>query len=310
MAEGELNRQQRKMSPMVGLVIGVTAVSTASTFIRLAQVWVPSLALAAWRLTFASVLIAPFALIFCRKEWRRLGARDWLFVVASGTMLALHFYTWITSLAMTSVAASVVLVSTNPLFVGVLSHFVLGERLSSRMVTGMVIAVLGSAIIGLGDLGQGSHQLVGDLLALAGALTVAVYMLIGRRLRARLSLLGYIFPVYGVAALVLMAMALVVEVPLGGYPSEAWMWLVLLALIPQILGHSSFNWALGHLRATFVSLAVLAEPIGSTLLAWLVLHESPTLMTALGAPLVLAGIAIATGWRGRKSKLAGKATGT
>ncbi len=280
--------------PIVGLAVGVCAISTASTLIRLAQTSVTSMALAAWRLTLASLILAPFALTRCRAEWHKLTTRKWCLLAISGTALAIHFYTWITSLAMTSVAASIVLVSTSPFFVGLISHLVLREKLRRPTLIGMVIAVAGSAIIGLGDLGEGTHQVIGDLLALTGAGTVAIYLLIGRRLREELSLLGYIFPVYGTAAVVLMVVALLTGVPMTGYPAKSWLWLVLIALVPQIIGHSSFNWALGHLPATYVSLASLAEPVGSTILAWIVLAEAPTWATVAGGILILVGLTIAT----------------
>ena len=282
------------VSPVLVLSIGILAASTASTLIRMAQGTIDSLAVAAWRLTLASLLLAPFALKACRAEWRRLDARSWRLLAASGAMLAIHFYAWIASLAMTSVAASAVLVGTNPLFVGLITHFILRERLQRRILVGIFIAVAGSAIISLGDWSVGAHQLLGDLLAVVGAVTVGVYMLIGRRLRGQLSLLGYVFPVYGIAALALMILSLIVGVPLTGYPTQAWLWLVLLAIFPQIVGHSSFNWALGHLPATFVSLAALAEPIGSTILAWIILQEPPRLITVLGGLLILVGLSIAT----------------
>ena len=280
--------------PALGLAVGITAASTASTFIRLAQGSMTSLAVAAWRLTIATLILAPFAVTTRRAEWRTLSRREWGLIVASGLLLAVHFYTWITSLALTSVAASVVLVAVAPLFVGAISHFFLKERMSRRMVIGMAVALAGSLIIGLADAGEGAHQLVGDVLALLGALAVAGYMLIGRRSRARLSLLGYVFPVYGTAALALMGAALFSGVELTGYPAQAWLWLVLVAVFPQIVGHSSLNWALGHVSATFVALAVLAEPIGSTLLAWLVLKEPPTFTTLIGGVLILIGIAAAS----------------
>ncbi|MGC9346831.1 MAG: DMT family transporter, partial [Anaerolineae bacterium] len=188
---------------------------------------------------------------------------------------------------------SVVLVTTNPLFVGLISHFFLQEHMTRRVFSGMLIAIIGSAIIGLGDLGEGTHHLIGDLLALAGAIAIAVHMLLGRRLRKHLSLLGYVFPVYATAAFVLMALTLVTGTKAAGYPSTAWLWLILVAVIPQIIGHSSFNWALGHLPATYVALAVLAEPIGSSILAWLILHEPPAPVTVVGGALILAGIGIA-----------------
>ncbi len=253
-----------------------------------------SAAIAAWRLTIATLILAPFALTTCREEWRHVPRREWSLMIASGLLLAVHFYAWITSLALTSVAASVVLVATSPLFVGTISHFFLKERMSRQMVLGLAIALAGSLIIGLTDAGAGTHRITGDLLALLGALSAAGYMLIGRRVRAQLSLLGYVFPVYGTAALTLMGIAAFTGVALGGYAGQAWLWLILVAVFPQIVGHSALNWALAHLTATFVALAVLAEPIGSTLLAWLILHEPPTGSTLGGGLLILGGIAIAS----------------
>ncbi|HEC35333.1 MAG TPA: DMT family transporter, partial [Anaerolineae bacterium] len=249
---------------------------------------------AAWRLTLASLVLAPFALTMRRAELRSLTRREWALALGAGCLLAVHFATWIISLSLTSVAASVVLVAISPLFVGLASHLLLKERLTRPTSIGLIVAMVGSAVIGWGDLGEGSHRLLGDLLALVGALAVAGYFLIGRRLRARLSLLGYVFPVYATAAVVLMGAAALTRAPLTGYPASTWLWLLLLALGPQIVGHSSLNWALRHLTATYVTIAALGEPLGSTLLAWLVLAEPPTLMAVVGGGLILVGIVIAS----------------
>ncbi|MCU0520439.1 MAG: DMT family transporter [Anaerolineae bacterium] len=292
-ADGAMAVNRPRVAPWVLLAIGVLAVSTASTFIRLAQLEVTSLAVAAWRLTFASAMLVPFVTRSVRDSWRKLTRSDWGLLFVSGAVLAVHFHTWITSLGMTSVAASVVLVSTNPLFVVLLSRFLLKEPLHSGTITGILVAVAGSAIIGLEDFGAGTHQILGDVLAVSGALAVAIYLLIGRRLRPRLPLVAYILPVYGCAAIILMALALATRTPLVGYAPRNWLLLLLVALIPQGIGHSSFNWALRHVSPTIVSLAALAEPIGSTLLAWLVLGEAATLITLAGGVLILAGIALA-----------------
>ncbi|MDF1515803.1 MAG: DMT family transporter [Anaerolineae bacterium] len=283
-----------QISPVLILVLGILAVSTASTFIRLAQDGVSSIAIAAWRMALASLILAPFALTNCRQEWRRLQREDWLFAVLSGLMLAVHFATWITSLGMTSVAASVVLVNTNPVFVGIISHFILKERMRHWMTGGLFIAIAGTIIISLGDAQHSNHQLVGDLFALGGAVSVAIYLLIGRQLRNKLSLLGYVFPVYSIAALGLMLFALLSKVDLVGIQPGMWVWLWLLAIIPQIIGHSSFNWALGHVPATYVALSALAEPLGSTALAWIFLGEVPSGATIIGGIFILAGISIAS----------------
>ncbi|MBN1875802.1 MAG: DMT family transporter [Anaerolineae bacterium] len=282
------------IAPVWMLGLGVLAVSSASTFVRLAQGSMTSLAVAAWRLTLASVMLAPLALPTQFDEWHKLERREWGWLFASGLFLAIHFYTWISSLAMTSVAASAVLVATNPFFVGLISSLVLKERMTRMMILGMGISVIGAMMIGLVDSDAASHHLGGDVLALMGALTVACYMLIGRKLRARLSLLAYIFPVYSTAAGVLMLMALLTHVPLLGYPVQTWVWLILMAVFPQILGHSSFNWALKHLPATYVALAALSEPVGSTLLAWLILNEPPAWGILAGGVLILVGIGIAS----------------
>ncbi len=269
-------------------------VSTAAILIRLAQVEAHSLVIAAWRLTLATLILTPVTLATRWSELHTLTRHEWGSMLASGLLLALHFATWITSLAHTTVAASVVLVSTSPIFVGLASHLLLRERLSRGMVVALFAATAGSALIGLGDLGEGTHQLWGDVLALIGAIAAAGYFLIGQRLRARLSLLAYVFPVYGTAALVLMAVMLPSDLPAIPQRPQTWALLLLMALGPQILGHSSLNWALRYLSATYVTLATLGEPIGSTLLAWWLLGEQPSLWTVAGGALTLAGIAVAS----------------
>lgn len=285
--------RSQDLKPYLGVSLGVVTVSTAAVLIRLAQAEVHSLVVAAWRLTLATVILSPIALLTSRRELRSLTTDEWRSALVSGLFLAIHFGTWITSLALTSVAASVVLVWTNPIFVGLASHLFLGERLTRGMTIALVIAIVGSVIIGVGDVGEGTHRLLGDLLAVAGAISGAGYFLIGRRLRSRLSLLAYVFPVYGTAAIILMTVMLVAGLGPAPQQPETWFWLGLMAVGPQILGHSSLNWALRYLSATFVSLATLGEPIGSTLLAWWVLGERPTIWSVVGGVLILSGIAIA-----------------
>ena len=285
--------KSKYLSSYLSLGIGVLAVSTASTLIRLAQVTLSPLAVAAWRLTLASLILSPFALMRCRDEWRTLSRREWGLLIVSGLLLAVHFAGWITSLALTSVAAAIFLVSTSPLFVALLSYLLWREKIARSTLIGMLIALAGVTVIGLDDLALGTHRLRGDVLALLGALTVAGYLLIGQRLRVRLSLLGYVFPVYAIAAVALMAFALLLSTPLTGYAPSSWLWLLLLALIPQLIGHSSLNWALRDLPATYVSLVTLAEPLCSTLLAWWVLGETPASMALLGGVLVLSGLMLA-----------------
>jgi len=290
--------QQRDLRPYLGVGVGVTSASTAAILIRLAQVEAHSLVIAAWRVTLATLILTPLVLIKRRSELRMLTRREWGSALASGLLLALHFATWITSLAYTSVAASVVLVSTSPLFVGLISHLLLHERLSRKLTLALTVTTIGGILIGLGDLGKGSHEtvapIVGDALALVGAMAGGGYFLIGRRLRGRLSLLAYVFPVYGTAALALMTIVLGSSLSAIPHHPQTWLWLLLMALGPQILGHSSLNWALRYLSATYVTIATLGEPIGSTLLAWWLLGERPSRWAVAGGALILVGITVAS----------------
>jgi drug/metabolite transporter (DMT)-like permease len=245
-------------------------------------------------LTLASLMLSPVALGRRRDELARLTRGELARAGAAGVLLALHFGAWISSLEFTSVAASVVLVTTNPLFVGLLSPFLLREPVSQAMFGGILVAFAGSGVIALGGTGGGDAHLLGDLLALAGAAGIAGYMMIGRTLRRKLSLLTYIFVVYSVAAAALLAVALLTSQPMRGLAPQTYGWILYLALGPQLVGHTSFNWALRYLSAAFVTVSLLSEPIGASLLAWLLLHEPPTVLEVLGGALILFGVALAS----------------
>ena len=280
---------------LLSLAMGTVAVSFASVLIRLAQAaGMGTLSIAAWRLLFASLILVPYAWLTRREELRSLSRREWVLLGVSGFFLGLHFATWIGSLGYTSVASSVVLVSMGPVFVGLGSWLFLRERPGLLLSLGIVLAAVGSVVISWGDLGQGEDQLLGDLLALAGAVMVAGYLMIGRMVRGRLSLATYVTVVYGGAMLTLLAIVLVGRQPMLGFQPVAYAWVLGLALGPQIVGHSTLNWALRYLSATFVSIVTLAEPIGSGLLAYLILGEAVTVSTLVGGVLVLAGIYIAS----------------
>lgn len=297
------------ISPLLVLAFGILAVSTASIFIRNAQAYAPSLVIAGYRLGLAALFLAPLTLSTRRTELAGLTRADFGLALLSGVFLAIHFATWISSLEYTTVTSSVVLVTTTPLWVALLSPLILKEPITRPVLVGMILALLGGVVIGLADIcnwnnGQmvclsfsqlaGHQGLWGNFLALAGAWAAAGYVIIGRRLRAGMSLIGYIFIVYGMAALILIAALLLGDYSLVGYPAPAYAWFLLLALIPQLLGHSSFNWALGYLSAAYVSISLLGEPIGSTILAYIFLNEIPGLIELFGAILILAGIFIAS----------------
>jgi drug/metabolite transporter (DMT)-like permease len=286
--------------PIAGVVVGLAAASSASIMIRFAQRDAPSLVIAAGRLVIASLILAPVAWARYRDEYKKLAPGDGWLALLSGVLLALHFATWISSLEYTTVASSTVLVSTSPLFVAVASWLLLREKIGRAVFIGLTVALIGSVIIGISDAGATSaahaarHPLLGDALAVTGAVAVAGYLLIGRRLRARLAVVPYIAVVYSVAALVLIVMAAVARQSFTGYSPATYGWIIALALGPQLLGHSAFNWALAHLPATFVSIATLGEPIGSALLAYVIFGEAPTPVKLIGAAMILAGIVVAS----------------
>lgn len=273
------------------LLLGILAISTGSILVRLASA--PPLVVGTWRLLLAALLLTPWAWPAARREWPLLTKGDWLQLALAGVALAVHFAVWIASLAYTTVASSVILVSTNPIFVG-LATYLMGERLGRRRVLAIVIALLGTVVISYGDLGTSGRALLGDLLALLGAIAMSAYLLLGRAVRRKLSTPAYIWPCYGLAGLVSLALCLVSAQPLGGYSRQTYLAFAALAIVPQILGHSSFNWALAHMSPVLVTLAILGEPIGATLLAALIFREWPGLPTLLGGPLILAGIYLAS----------------
>jgi len=273
------------------LTLGVISVSFAAIFIRLADA--PPLVIAAYRLCIASIILAPVAWTRSRQELRRLARRDVMLAVASGAFLALHFALWVSSLSYTSVATSVVLVTITPIFVAVASYLLFRERLTRQIIAGIIVCLAGAVLIGYGNWQIGSESLFGGGLALLGALAVAGYLLIGRRLRQEMSLLSYAFLVYGSAAIMLLVAVLVRGYPVFGYSGDTYLMLVLLAVVPQLMGHMSLVWALRFVSATLVTIAVLGEPVGATILAFLILDEAPTWSEIVGGVLILAGIFVA-----------------
>jgi drug/metabolite transporter (DMT)-like permease len=292
----------------LGLAVAILAVSTASIFIRFAQQEAPSLVIAALRISFAILALAPLALSRHRAELLALSRRDLALALLSGLFLAVHFATWITSLEYTTVASSVIFVSTGPLWVALVSPLFLNEHLSRAALIGLALALIGGAIVALSDAcawngglvcpelsaGMQGTRMWGNFLALAGAWAVTGYLVIGRSLRARMSLIPYIFVVYGMASLVLLAVMFAAGESPFGYRPVVYLWILFLALVPQLIGHSTYNWALRYLPASLVATANLGEPICSALLAFLILHENLTALTLIGGGLILAGIYLAS----------------
>jgi drug/metabolite transporter (DMT)-like permease len=295
-------------SPALVLALSLLGISAAAPLIRLSAS--SGIVIAIWRLGFALLVIVP--VLVSRGEWRqwsRLSPADVRLVSAAGVLLALHFWSWNTSLQYTTVAASVVLVNVQPIVIGIASALWLHEAPSPRQWWGIVAAVVGALIIGGGDLlaaqressASGvsmlsSRALFGDVLALVGALTGAFYFLIGRRVRQLLDIWAYVSLVYGVALVACVVIAIVSGASLAVPGSRELAIFSGLAIGPMLLGHTGMNWALGHLPAYVVNLTTLGEPVGATILAMVLpgIAETPSAFTVVGGLIVLIGVLVAS----------------
>lgn len=288
---------QRPFVPYLVLLSGVLIASTAAIMINGAlELGTQPLTIAAGRLMFAAIILTPLTLFRAGHEVRRIAPRDWWLGLGSGAFLAVHFATWITSLEYTSIASSTALVTTNPIFVALASWLIFRERLPWGVWLGVLLTVCGSALIGLSDGhgGGGSNPLLGDALALIGAMCVSGYFLLGRTLRTRMSILPYIWLVYSVAAIILLVWMALAGQSLWGLSPYVYMLLLGLALGPQLLGHTAFNWAIKYLSATVVTVAILGEPIASALMAFIIYKQPVMPLQLLGGAALLSGIAVAT----------------
>jgi drug/metabolite transporter (DMT)-like permease len=287
------------MLPYLVLAGGVLVASTASILIRLAQAeGVSSLTIAAMRMGLAALILLPFAWPRLRAEAPRLAPRHLGLALISGACLAVHFWSWITSLAYTSVASSTVLVTTNPIWVGLASLLILRERLPAAGIGGILLSIAGTGLIFAADTHAGATAAypapaLGNSLALLGAISASAYLLIGRGLRAHLGLLSYIWLAYATAAALLWIGVAASGAQVLGFSGFAYLVLLALAVGPQLLGHTAFNWSLRHLSATFVALSILGEPVGSALLAYFIFDEKLTALQLAGFALILTGIFVA-----------------
>jgi drug/metabolite transporter (DMT)-like permease len=282
------------------LLIGVCAVSVAAPLIRAASA--PPLSIAAYRMLLAAIPVLLLALLLRRQELRAIPRGGWTSILLAGLFLAAHFGTWVASLKFGTVASSVALVTTSPIFVAVFALIFSHEKTSRRTMLAIAICALGGVVIAGADSRDGGPWLWGDALALAGAIFAAAYLAIGRRVRVHVSALGYVTGVYCISAAALVASAVVAGQPLSGFSRNTFAIFIALALVPQLLGHGALNWALGYLNATAVAIAVLGEPVIATVLAALFLREQPGLQRVFGGALILFGVYIAL--RDERARLA------
>jgi drug/metabolite transporter (DMT)-like permease len=282
----------------LGLFISIASVSFAAILIKLVEIHeIYPLTVAFYRLLFTTLLILPVVIVHrkTREELLTLPLRTLGIMVLIGVILGFHFAFWFTSLTLTSVASSVILVTAHPLLVGPVSHFFLGERLSRLNVVGILLSVCGVVTLVYGNYEFSSNSidsLIGNLLAMAGGIAAGFYILGGRKVRKTVSIGTYAFVVYLVGSLVLLCICGILRSPLGPISTRDYGIIVLLALIPGILGHTLYNWSLRHVRASLASVALLGEPIGSSLLAivapWI--RQIPSEFTILGGSIILFGI--------------------
>lgn len=279
------------------LAVAVASVSFSAILVRYAAVEAGPLAIAFYRLFFATLLLAPFAVRAARQERQPLRPRDLAAFAAVGFLLAAHFATWITSLRLTSVASSAVIVATESLWVPLGAAFLLRERVGARIWVGVGIALVGSTVLVVGDRGDtriSAHSLAGDFLALAGALAASLYFLAGRRIRQRVGLFTYATIVYAWTSLFLLGFILVKHEPLWPFSLRIFGFLLALAFFPMILGHTLINYLLKWVPPHYVSTSILAEPVVSALLAVVLLSEALLPSVAAGGAIILAGILVAT----------------
>lgn len=294
-----------------GLVLGIVAVSASAVLTRVAMGtdpgiatasagFAPALGVAFWRTSLGALVLAPLAWRERVRAEAPLDRTTRRLLLASGLFLGLHFVLWLGSLALTTVAASVTLVTVSPIFVALGGWWLLGERVRSRTWLGMTLTIVGALTIGLADAGgEAPNAVLGDVMAFGGSLAVSGYMLLGRRLRREVGALAYAATVYAWAGALILLVCVVLGVPLWGYAPTAWLAIAGILVGPQLLGHTIFNTLLSTVTATVVALVIVAEPVVATLLAWVVLGELPTDLFWLGAPLVLVGVVVATA-RGRR----------
>lgn len=278
-----------RVLPYAVLAAALVGVSFGSIFVRLAAA--PALAIALWRMTLASAVVLPAALASGGIRPATSG-RAMALAAAAGGLLALHFGSWMTSLLFTSVANSVLLVNTAPIFVALLSWISGRDRPTSRTWAAVVLATAGAAVITSGGPSDAT-SLIGNLLAVGGALAMAGYLLLAREAQRVLAYLPYVAVAYGTAAAVLWAAVLIRGTQWHSFPPQTWAVLAAMAVVSQLVGHGGYNWSLRHLQAAFVSIALTGEPVLASLLAWWLLDEPIGARTALGGVLVLSGIVVA-----------------
>ncbi len=276
----------------ISLFFGVLSISTSAIFVKLSIA--PAPIIATYRLVFSTLMLLPL-ILFNKKymlEIKKLELKQFGAVFSSGIFLGIHYILWFESLRFTSVASSTVLVTMQPLFAFIGSYFFFGERLKKLSLFGGFLSILGSCIIGFGDFKIGGIALIGDIIALLAAGVITAYFLIGQSVRKKLSLVAYVFICYLSSSIFLLGYSAALKYPLVGYQNSDWLWFFCLALVSTILGQTVLNWLIKWLSASTISMSILGEPVGTCILAYLILGESISYNQILGSAIILIGIGI------------------
>jgi len=277
-----------KIHPYIPIVIGVVSVSMSAIFVKLASSEAGIIAF--YRMLFSVLIMAPLFLGKYTKELMTLRGRDWLFSSLAGIFLAFHFILWFESLNYTSVASSTVLVTLQPLFAFVGTYFFFKEKITMKTIVAGAIAIVGSILISWGDFKVSGSAFYGDVLALIACALATAYFLLGQDVRKRLSLMTYTMVVYVVSTITLFIYVIVKGESFGPYSSMDWLWFFLLALLPNLFGHTLFNWSIKYVSTNVISIAILFEPVGAAILALIIFNEYLIVTQIMGGLIVLAGI--------------------
>ena len=274
------------------IILGVIGVSLSAPLVRISTA--PAMILAFYRVAMASVILLPYVLVRNREEMKGMTKKDWILAVISGVCLGLHFSLYFESLRYTSIASSVVFVDTEVFFVALIMLMVFKEKIPPLGWAGIMATFLGSVIIALSDSGSGEGALLGDVIALTGAVVVAVYTIIGKVLRQRISTTTYTLLVYIAASLTILVLLLITGVPLTGYqPVDYWAAFGM-AVFCTLLGHSVFSWGLKYESAAFISNSKLLEPVFASLIGIVLFREIPRPAVILGGLIVIGGVFLYT----------------
>lgn len=279
---------RRKLNPYIVVMIGVLTISSSAILVKLSSA--EAGAIAFYRMFFSVCILLPMFLRRSKSELRMMKRNDWIYSLLAGIFLAFHFILWFESLNYTSVASSTVLVTLQPLFAFIGTFLFFKEKYSIKSITSAAVAMIGGFVISWGDFRLSGAALLGDMLALSACALITAYLLVGQSLRQRISLITYTFLVYSISTIVLFFYVLIRNEPLYPYPIEDWIYFLLLAILPNLLGHSLFNWALKWVSTAVISMAVLFEPVGATILAYLILSEKVAWFQLAGGSIIIISV--------------------